>query len=135
LLFLAAAVLTWSRSPSQDSGRTVGGTIGTVLGLLAVWFTVRAARRLPEAIAAVGHAPALARGSGRASVTLEDSENDAWKVALTGGPAFAVSGKVARAFRTSVPYTVYYVLRKRENVLLAAEPAAGEDRGAGAAHA
>jgi hypothetical protein len=121
-LLLVTAVLAWRRGPSDDRSALVGGLISAGLGLVVGWFTVRAAVRLPEAAAAVGGPPPLARASGPVTATVADAENDTWTLTLDGGITFHVTADVARAFGTPLRYTVYYVSRGRERVLLAAEP-------------
>jgi hypothetical protein len=101
----------------------VGGIVIAALCLaVALWLTVRTALRLPAVVVAVRRPPPLASASGPVTVTLEDWENGVWKVALADGPAFLVTADIARAFRTPVRYTVYYVERRPGNTLLAAEP-------------
>jgi hypothetical protein len=130
LLFLVAALAAWLRSPSDDQDAMIGGFIGAALGLVAAGLTVRAALQLPAAVAAVSSLPPLLWASGPVRATLTDGENNVWTVAVDGGPTFSVTADVARAFRTQMLYTVYYVLRARECVLLAAEPSPGEYDGA-----
>jgi hypothetical protein len=115
-LFLVATILA-------DS--LVGGVISAVPGLVAAGLTVRGLVRLPRAVFAVGHPPALLHASGTVTVKQTDGENDVWSVAVDGGPTFSVASVVARAFRTPLIYAVYFVQRSRDDaVLLAAEPMA-----------
>jgi hypothetical protein len=121
-LFLTSALIGLRRSSRDD---VIAGAIGAVVGLVAAGLTARGLVRLPGAVFAVGHPPELHRASGTVTIKETDWENNVWSVAVAGGPTFSVAGDVARCFRTPLRYTVYFVQRGRDAILLAAEPAAG----------